>query len=663
MTEQDLQTSPGPATVPDVARVRRILDGRYAFVRDEARAHLEDPRFHPVSGLSVEDHRARTLDQTVALGRTEGPRLLFPEEYGGGGDLGGAITAFEMLGFGDLSLLVKAGVQWGLFGGAILHLGNDEHKRRYLPDVMSVDLPGCFAMTETGHGSDVQSVRTTATYDPDRDEFVIHTPDEDARKDYIGNAARDGRLAAVFAQLVTRGESHGVHCLLVPIRDEQGRPCPGVRIEDCGHKAGLNGVDNGRLWFDHVRIPRGNLLDRYASVTEDGTYASPIDNETRRFFTMLGTLVQGRVSVSGAAVSAAKTALTIAVRYGAVRRQFKAPDADREVVLLDFRQHQRRLLPLLARTYALHAAQSALVQQLHEAFDPDAEGIPDRQELEALAAGIKTATTWHATHTIQTCREACGGAGYLSENRLPDLKADTDVFTTFEGDNTVLLQLVAKGLLTDYRDEFGSLDALGTVRFVADQVVETVVERTRARKLLQSLAAVVPGRDEDRDLFDRAWQLELFAWREEHVISGVARRLKAGIDAGHAAFEVFNEAQDHVLLAARAHIDRVVLERFHAFVEACDDPEVAALLERVASLHALATLEAERGWFLEHGRLNGARTKAIIAAVNDLCAELRPHAELLVDAFGVPDACVGAPIALGRERERQDARAGAGRPT
>jgi acyl-CoA oxidase len=657
VTQQDVQTRPDTGAAPDAARLRRVLDGRYAVVRDEARAHLaDDPRFAPVYGVSVEEHRARTLEQTVALGKTPGPRLLFPTEYGGGGDIGGAITAFETLGFGDLSLLVKAGVQWGLFGGAINHLGTDEHRRRYLPDVMSVDLPGCFAMTETGHGSDVQSIRTVATYDPDRGEFVIQTPDEDARKDYIGNAARDGRMAAVFAQLVTRGESHGVHCFLVPIRDDAGQPCQGVRIEDCGHKAGLNGVDNGRLWFDHVRIPRENLLDRYAQVAEDGTYTSPIEHETRRFFTMLGTLVQGRVSVSGAAVSATKTALTIAVRYGLVRRQFKAPGADREVVLLDFRQHQRRLLPLLATTYALHAAQTKLVERLHGSFDVPRDEIPDRQELEALAAGIKTATTWHATRTIQTCREACGGAGYLSENRLTSLKADTDIFTTFEGDNTVLLQLVAKGLLTDYRDEFGSLDTLGTVRFVADQVVETVVERTRARKLLQSLAGVVPGRDEDRDLRDRSWQLELFAWREEHVLSGVARRLKAGIDDGREPFEVFNEAQDHVLLAARAHIDRVVLEEFHGLIDACEDQEVAALLDTVASLHALSTLEAERGWFLEHGRLNGARTKAIIAAVNDLCAELRPHAGLLVDAFGVPDACVAAPIALGAERDRQDAK-------
>ena len=176
------------------------------------------------------------------------------------------MTAFETLAMGDLSLLVKCGVQFGLFGGAILHLGTEAHHERYLRDVATLELPGCFAMTETGHGSNVQALETTATYDPERDELVVHTPHDDARKDYIGNAARDGRMAVVFAQLSAGGSERGVHAVLVPIRDEDGNALPGVRIEDCGAKLGLNGVDNGRIWFDHVRVPRESLLDRYARL-------------------------------------------------------------------------------------------------------------------------------------------------------------------------------------------------------------------------------------------------------------------------------------------------------------------------------------------------------------------------------------------------------------
>src|SRR4051794_20391083 len=651
---------------PTLDALRRFMDGRWAWIRDEVRQTLQEPLFAPVYGIDVEQHRERVLEQARALADTPGPRLLFPKDLGGDGEIGAAVTAFETQAMGDLSLLVKTGVQWGLFGGAILHLGTQRHHERYLADVMSLQLPGCFAMTETGHGSDVQSIRTTATYDPATDEFVVNTPDDDAVKDYIGNAARDGRMAVVFAQLITGSASqevqrHGVHALLVPIRGEDGGPCPGVSIEDCGHKMGLNGVDNGRLAFHDVRVPRDALLDRYGSVAADGTYTSPIENETRRFFTMLGTLVQGRVSVSGAALSASKVALGVAVRYGLDRRQFHAPDSEREVRILDFLQHQRRLLPALATTYALHFAQEELVAQLHEVFsNPDhAPGRAEhddelqRRKLETLAAGIKATNTWHATATIQMCREACGGAGYLSVNRLPQLKSDTDVFTTFEGDNTVLMQLVAKTLLTNYRDEFGELDSLGMVRFVADQVVETVIERTSARAIVQRLIDAVPGREEEVSVLDRGWQLELVTWREKHVLEGVTRRMRKGMSGGEDPFDVFNAVQDHVLLAAHAHIQREILELFVSAIDRCPDPAAATLLNDVCDLHALAMIERDRGWFLEHGRLTPARSKAVTAAVNDLCRRLRPHARLLIDAFGIPDDVLAAPIALGDEARRQ----------
>jgi acyl-CoA oxidase len=652
----------GPAPSPE--QIRAFLDGRWAWVRDEVRETLRRPLFAPVYDLAVDDHRDRVLAQARELAATPGPRLLFPKNLGGDGEVGAAVTAFETQAFGDLSLLVKSGVQWGLFGGAILHLGTQHHHERFLPAVMSLELPGCFAMTETGHGSDVQSIRTTATYDAERREFVLETPDEDAVKDYIGNAARHGRMAVVFAQLMTADECHGVHALLVPIRDDEGNPCPGVSIEDCGHKAGLNGVDNGRLAFHQVRVPRVALLDRYGSVADDGTYSSPIENQTRRFFTMLGTLVQGRVSVSGASMSASKVAVAIAVRYGVVRRQFKAPGTEREVRILDFLQHQRRLLPALATTYALHFAQEELVAQLHDVFSGDNGEPPTgdedialaRRKLETLAAGLKAVTTWHATHTIQTCREACGGAGYLSVNRLPQLKADTDVFTTFEGDNTVLLQLVAKTLLTNYQAEFGELDTLGMARFFADQVVETVIERTAARAIVQRLIDAVPGRDEDVSLLDRGWQLSMFEWREKHALDGVARRLRKAMTSGGDPFDAFNSVQDHVLLAARAHIDRVILDSFVGAIDRCPDESVAALLSRVCDLHVLSMLERDRAWFLEHGRLTPARSKAIITTVNELCVELRPHAERLVAAFGIPDEVLAAPIALGDEERRQRAK-------
>ena len=255
------------------------------------------------------------------------------------------------------------------------------------------------------------------------------------------------------------------------------------------------------------------------------------------------------------------------------------------------------------------------------------------------------------------CREACGGAGYLQENRLPHLKADTDVFTTFEGDNTVLLQLVAKGLLTGYRDTFGSLDGWGKVGFVADMVRETVLERTAARALIARLVDAVPGRDDEVPMLDRGWQLKMFEFREKHALEGAIRRLrKNSTTEGMAPFDMFNDVQDHVLKTAQTHIDRVVLEAFVAGVDRTDDPAAKALLDTVCDLYALSTIEADKAWFLEHGQLTASRAKLLTSTVNQLLKELRPHIITLVDAFAIPAEWKAARI-LEEEDDRQEAMA------
>ncbi len=636
----------------DVPALTDLLDGKYADVRQLVRKNLTEHAdiLDAAEQLSRADYRQRVLDVVLMMAETGQSGMGFPEEYGGGGDVGASVAAFETLALGDLSVVTKAGVQFGLFGGAILQLGTKPHHDAYLQDLIRCRLVGCFAMSETGHGSNVQALGTTATYDPDTDEFVVVTPDDASRKDYIGNAADHGRAAVVFAQLVIGGLSQGVHAFVVPIRDEDGSPARGVRIEDCGPKIGLNGVDNGRLWFDEVRIPRTSLLNRYADVTPDGEYVSPIENPDRRFFTMLGTLIQGRVCVGGAAINASKVALAIAVKYGLVRRQFGAPGSDTEQLLLDYGMHQRRLFPMLARTYALHFAQERLAADLHDGFSTtEVEASEhDRRALESRAAGTKALGTWHASNTIQACREACGGAGYLSVNRFDALRADTDVFTTFEGDNTVLLQLVAKGLLTDYRDSFEDLDQLGLVRFVASMAVETVIERTSVHKLLERLRDAVPAGDShvdpDAGLLDSGYHLSLMRWREEHMLAGVARRLKRGMDAGGDPAQVFSTCQDHVIGAAWAHVERLMLEAFTEKVASMDDGPNRAAVNLVGNLYALSAIEHDRAWFMEHGRLSSARSKAVTRTVNELCRRMRPICEQLVDAFDIPPAMLRAEI-------------------
>jgi acyl-CoA oxidase len=636
----------------DVAELTRLLDGVYADARQLVRTNLAEHAvvLEDAETMSQADFRERVKEILVTMAATGQTGMGFPKEYGGGGDIGASIASFETLAYGDLSVLVKVGVQFGLFGGAILQLGTKRHHDAYLADLITGRLMGCFAMTETGHGSNVQALGTTATYDPATDEFVVTTPDEVSGKDYIGNAAAHADVAVVFAQLEVAGESHGVHALVVPLRTD-GAVLPGIRVEDDGLKMGLNGVDNGRLWFDGVRVPRVNLLNRFAEVTAEGVYESPIDNPNKRFFTMLGTLVQGRVCVGGAGINAAKVALTIATRYAVRRRQFNATSPETEELLLDYGLHQRRLLPLLARTYALHFAQEVVSAQLHEVVSGTVDDEQTRRQLESRAAGTKALGTWHATRTIQECREACGGAGYLAVNRFAALKADTDVFTTFEGDNHVLLQLVAKGLLTDYSSDFEDLDQLGVVRFVAGLALDTMIERTSAHKLLERIKDVLPGGndgwDQEAGLRDTNYQLAMLRFREEHMLSGVARRLKRGIDNGLNPGEVFSRVQDHVIGAARAHVERLVLEAFVDKVRALPEGDLRTTLAMLCDLHALATIEQDRAWFMEHGRLSVPRSKAISREVNDLCLKIRPLAIGLVDGFAVPPEMLRSPDLLG----------------
>ncbi|WP_407689023.1 acyl-CoA dehydrogenase family protein [Mycobacterium sp. HUMS_1102779] len=630
-----------PEKTSTAEHLRNTLDGRWRDVKNRMRDTMTEDMFRPHYTPNTVIARTKVGEQMRIMAAFGAAGDNFRKEHGGTGDVGAAITMIEMLAMSDLSLMVKAGVQWGLFGGAVENLGTQRHHEAYVKNIISLELCGCFAMTETGHGSDVQALETTATYDAEAQEFVIDSPTPSARKDYIGGAAETATVAAVFAQLITTEEgkpvNHGVHCLLVPIRDADGNDLPGVTTSDCEYKGGLPGVDNGRIMFDRVRVPRANLLNKYGDVAPDGTYTSPIDNPSRRFFTMLGTLVRGRITVGGSAGAAARVALDIATRYALQRRQFSAPDdEDTEVLIMDYLVHQRRLFPLIAKSYALQFAQNELVAKCHDVQTADAPDAEEQRELESRAAGLKAANTWHASRSIQEAREACGGAGYMAENRLIGLRGDTDVFTTFEGDNHVLTQLVAKELLTAYADDIRSMSPVEWVRFAAGTVSDRVVKRTAAETIIQTIVDARQDNEEEGSLFNRGTQIKMFEDREEYLLSSVARRLQAK-SKEMSAFDAFNAVQDHVLHAASAHIDRVILEAFVAGIDSCEDRQARELLELVCDLYALSVIEEDKAWYVEHRYLSTDRAKAVTRGINDRCRALRPHARTLVDGFGVPE--------------------------
>ncbi len=546
-------------------------------------------------------------------------------------------------------------MQWGLFGSAVLQLGTKEHHDKWLPGIMSLEIPGAFAMTETGHGSDVAAIGTTATYDPETEEFVIHTPFRGAWKDYLGNAALHGIAATVFAQLITNGVNHGVHCFYVPLRDENGDFLPGIGGEDDGLKGGLNGIDNGRLHFDQVRVPRTNLLNKYGDVAPDGTYSSHISSPGRRFFTMLGTLVQGRVSLDGAASWASAIALDIAITYANQRRQFDSGAGSDEVVLLDYGKHQRRLLTRLATTYASIFAHDEFLQKFDAVFSGAADTDEDREDLETLAAALKPLSTWHALDTLQEAREACGGNGFLFENRLVGLRADLDIYVTFEGDNNVLLQLVGKRLLSDFGKQFKDKDAKALAAYAVGHTAGKVFHGAGLRQLGQAVTdfgstarAIERGLRADQ-------QHELLAGRVQQMVTDVATRLRpaSGLSPADAA-ALFNANQSELIEAARAHAELLQWEAFTDAVNGVSDDGTKHVLTWVRDLFGLGLIEKHLAWYLINGRLSSQRAAAVSSYIDRLCLRLRRHAQDLVDAFGYAPEHLRAPIASGAEQARQD---------
>lgn len=612
----------------DPAALQAYLDGEFVETRNLVKQIITQPEFRHFEGTDPHEYRKQVLSWLRKISDAGIGRLFLPPELGGESNLRKLMAVVETIGFHDGSLLIKLGVQFGLFGGSVQQLGTEYHHRSYLPKAASCELFGGFAMTEIGHGSNVQALETTAIYDSEHREFIINSPSFSAGKTFIGNAAVDGQVMVVFAQLSVGAANHGVHAFVVPIRDDRGRPLPGVTIEDNGLKLGLNGVDNGRIWFHSVRIPKTELLNRFAEVTDDGQYRSEIKSNHHRFFTMIGTLVNGRITMALAANNMAKSAITIAIRYAARRRQFGG--GVQETLLLDYPATQRRLMPLLAIVYALDFAVKRLARIREQSAPTSARSI------ETLAAAIKAYSTWQAVHTIQVCRESCGGEGYMFVNRFATLKADAEIFTTFEGDNTVLMQLVAKNLLGELKDQLKEMRPGRIARFFLDQ---------RLKALKRKFGGLVTDSD---SMLTPEHQLSHFRFRESTLLlrcGETFRRMTR--PKAMDAYSAFSQLQPELLELAEAYAERQVLESFLQGIAAISDQTLQRPLRKLGDLFALYHLEKHKSWFLENGFMSGKKSKAITKHVTRLCAETRRDAVGLVDAFGIPDQCLSAPIALG----------------
>ncbi len=336
------------------------------------------------------------------------------------------LIAYDLItlsGVADPNFYTRFGIHNSLFKTTVKTHGHDSLVKKIVPLAETLQIYGCFAMTEMGTGSFVRGLETTAIFDPSSDSFTIHSPTTTSRKFWIGGAGQTSTHATVFARLLlptgktennaTVYKDYGVHIFLVQLRDlSNHQPMPGVQLGDIGAKMGRNGIDNGWIVFNHVKIPRDQMLMKWAQVTRDRQYIpSPLPQ------LQYSALVEGRVSIVLSSSAELMRACTIATRYGCIRRQFVQKGKPEPYKIMDYQTHQYRLLPLIAGCYAIHFAGRSLIKEadyvLNECLMKQKKVLDvELADLHNLSAGFKACTSWFALEGMETARQTLGGHGY-----------------------------------------------------------------------------------------------------------------------------------------------------------------------------------------------------------------------------------------------------------
>ncbi|CAN6595299.1 acyl-coenzyme A oxidase 2 [Trichomonascus vanleenenianus] len=533
----------------------------------------------------------------------------------------------------DPSTGTRTGVHFGLFFNSIRGSGTDD-QFGYWVDKGAGSLEkffGCFSMTELGHGSNVAGLETTATYDKSTEEFVINTPHVGATKWWIGGAAHTATHTVCYARLIVDGKDYGVKQFVVQLRDSDHNLKPGIAIGDIGKKMGRDGIDNGWIQFTNVRIPRQYMLMKYSKVAPDGTVTEPPLNQLS-----YGALVGGRVSMVYDSVQTAKRFLTIALRYAAVRRQFSSTPGEKETRLIDYTYHQRRLIPLLAYTFAMRASAEEVMnfyikttKQL-QAVDTSNKtslqsAIDDAKELFALSAGMKAFSTWATAGIIDECRQACGGHGYSGYNGFGQGYNDWVVQCTWEGDNNVLTLSAGRSLI------LSGIDAREGKR-VGDAVSYMSREKELHTRKLNGRSLT------DSKVLIEAWEC------------AAARNIGVGADAylaliakGLNQAQAFEELSQQRFECARIHTR---LNQVHAFFQSIEhaNEQLKPVLTDLATLFALWSIEKDGASFLSSGYLTTSELDEVTTLVDSYNHKIRDQVIGIVDSFNLSDFFINAPI-------------------
>ncbi|KAG5278885.1 hypothetical protein AALO_G00103810 [Alosa alosa] len=518
----------------------------------------------------------------------------------------------------------------GMFLPTLFNQATPEQQEAFFMPAWNLEIIGTYAQTEMGHGTFIRGLETTATYDPSTQEFVMNSPTISSIKWWPGGLGKTSNHAIVLAQLYTQGTCHGLHAFIVPIRSmSTHKPLPGITVGDIGPKFGFDEVDNGYLKMDNVRIPRDNMLMKYAKVEPDGTYHKPPSSKLT-----YGTMVFIRSMIVGESSRALAKASTIAIRYSAVRHQSEIRPGEPEPQILDYQTQQYKLFPLLATAYAFYFVGQYMTETYHRITGDIHQGdFSELPELHALSAGLKAFTTWVANAGIEVCRMACGGHGYSQCSSLPDIYVTFTPTCTYEGENTVMMLQTARYLVKSYRQASKGEQLTGIVSYLND-----------AQQRLQ--AQPVSSRPTVVNISDLASLVEAYKLRAAKLVEVAAKSLQGELQKSKSPEDAWNNSSIDLVRASDAHCHYVVVKLFAAKLGEVGDTGVHSALSTLALLYALHGVAQNSGDFLQAGLLTVPQLSSVSQRLKDLLGQVRTNAVALVDAFDYCDEMLNS--VLGR---------------
>ncbi|XP_069809763.1 peroxisomal acyl-coenzyme A oxidase 1 isoform X1 [Dendropsophus ebraccatus] len=519
----------------------------------------------------------------------------------------------------------------GMFLPTLLNQATPEQQERLFMPAWNLEIIGTYAQTEMGHGTHLRGLETTATYDPSTQEFILNSPTVSSIKWWPGGLGKTSNHAVVLAQLYTQGECKGLHAFIVPIRQiGTHNPLPGVTVGDIGPKFGFDETDNGFLKFDKVRIPRENMLMKYAQVEPDGTYRKPLSDKLT-----YGTMVFIRSMIVGDSARSLSRACTIAVRYSAVRHQSEIRPGEPEPQILDFQTQQYKLFPLLATAYAFQFVGSYMNQTYHRITGDIQQGnLSELPELHALSAGLKAFTTWVASSGIEECRMACGGHGYSRSSGIPDIYVTFTPACTYEGENTVMMLQTARFLFKSYTAALSGERLEGMVSYLND----VSSHRVQARPLA--------GRSLVTDMNDLGSLVEAYKQRAAWLVVAACKNVQSDLQRGKRKEDAWNKNSVDLVRATDAHCHYVVVKLYVDKLSEILDLAAHRILSSLCLLYTLHGISRNTGDFLQAGLLTTSQLDQVQQRIKDLLAVIRPNAIALVDAFDYTDTQLGS--VLGR---------------